>query len=110
MNVQVVRDARARRSPKIHPHVEPRGFINLAQRRLRTFRLVHHLIRNLFRGGVKLTRMQVRDDHQMSTDVRVEIQDHKTMLPAMQDEVVLIVLRVIRNRAEHTTVFLRINT
>jgi hypothetical protein len=46
----------------------------------------------------------------MSTDVRVEIQDHKTMLRAMQNEVVLIVFGIVRNGAEHTTVFLRINT
>ena len=46
----------------------------------------------------------------MPADVRVEIQDHKTMLRTVQHEVILVVLGVVRNQAKHTTVFLRINT
>ena len=46
----------------------------------------------------------------MPADVRVEIEHHKTMLRAMQHEILLVVLGVARDRAEHTTVSLRINT
>jgi hypothetical protein len=53
--------------------------------------------------------MQVRNDHHVPADVRVKIQHDKTMLRAMQHEVLLIVPGVGRHRAEHTNVVLSIN-
>ena len=46
----------------------------------------------------------------MPADIWVEIQHDKTMLRAMQHEVLLIVPAVVRYRAEHTNIILRINT
>jgi len=110
MNVQVVGDTGARRQTEIHSHIETRWFVNLAQSSLRTLRLVHQVVRDLFRRGVKLARMQIWHDHQVATDVRVEIQQHKTMLGAMKHKVLFVVFGIARDRAEYTTVFLRINT
>ena len=110
VNVQVVGDARARRSSEIHSHVEPRRLVNLTQRCLRTFRLIHQIVSDLFWRRIKLTRMQVRNDHHMPADIWVEIQHDKTMLRAMQHEVLRIVPGVARYRAEHTNIILRINT
>ena len=78
--MKVIGNARARRRPEIHSQVEPGRVVNLTQRRQRTFRLVHHLVRDLFRSRVKLARVQVRHDHQMTGNVRVKIQEHETML------------------------------
>jgi hypothetical protein len=40
----------------------------------------------------------------MSTDIRIQIQDHEPMLAAVKDEILLIVLRMLRDQAQHTLV------
>jgi hypothetical protein len=45
----------------------------------------------------------------MPADIRIEIQQDKTMLRTMQHKVVLIALGIVRNRAKHTALSLRIN-
>jgi hypothetical protein len=44
----------------------------------------------------------------MSTDVRVEIQHHETVLRALENEVTLIVLRVARDEAKDAGIVLRV--
>jgi hypothetical protein len=45
----------------------------------------------------------------MAADVRVEIQDHKRVLRAMQNEISFVVLGVLRDQAKHTSIALCIN-
>ena len=102
VNVHVVRDTGAPCRAEVHAHVEACRRINLAERSLRSFRKVHELIRDFFRHRIKLARVQVRNDHQMAGDVWIDIQDNETMLPAVKDEVGLVVLGVARNGAKNT--------
>jgi hypothetical protein len=45
----------------------------------------------------------------MTADVWIEIQEHESMLRAVQDEVLLIVFGVARDQAKHTIIRLWIN-
>jgi hypothetical protein len=102
VDVHVVRDAGARGDPEVHAHVEACRRISLTQSGLRPFRKVHQFIRDLFRHRIELTRVQVRNDHQMSSDVRVKIQENEPVLAAVKYEVSLVVLGVVRNAAQNT--------
>jgi hypothetical protein len=104
VDVHVVRDAGARGGPEVHAHVEACRRISLTQSGLRSFRKVHQFIRDLFRHRIELTRVQVRNDHQMSSDVRVKIQENEPVLGAVKYEVSLVVLGVVRNGAQNTAV------
>ena len=88
---------------QVHAEIEARRRVNLTQSRLRAFGQIHQLVRDLFRHRVKLTRVQVRNYHQMSGDVRIKIQDDKSVFAAVKHEVVLVVLGIGGNAAEHTT-------
>jgi len=101
VNVHVVRNACSACRSEVHAHVEACRRISLTQRSLRPFRKVHELIRNLFRHRIELTCVQVRNDHQMSGDVRVKIQENESMLGTVKDEVGLVVLGVARNAAKN---------
>jgi hypothetical protein len=102
VNVHVLRDACAGCGPEVHAHVEAGRRVNITQGRLRSFGQVHHLICDLFRRRIELARVQVRNDHHVSRDIRVKIQDNKTVLGAMQYEVGFVVVRVGGDPAKHT--------
>ena len=109
MYVHVVGDARARGSAEIHAHVETRRVVNLTQRGLRSLGQIHHLIRDLFRDRVKLTRVQIRNDHQMPGDVRIEIEDDERVLSAVQHEIRFIVIGIVRHQAKDAAIRLRVS-
>ena len=109
MNVQVVSDAGACRRAEIHAHIKARGRIDLTQGRLRPLGHVHQLIRNLFCRRIKLTRVQVRNDHEMPGDVGIKIEDHKTVLGPLQNKIRFILVGITRDQTEHATIALRIN-
>ena len=42
----------------------------------------------------------------MSTDIRIQIEDPEAMLGAVKDEILFIVLRMLRDQTQHTLVTL----
>lgn len=100
--MHVVCDTRAGRRTEIHPDIEPRRRINLAQRNLPALRQVHHLIRDLFSYRVEFARVQVRHDEHVAGDVGIKIQHHKRMRRAMHHEVVRIMFGIAGNAAKDT--------
>ena len=107
--MHVVDDTRTGCCAEIHSQIKTRGLINLAQRTLTALGQIHQLISDLLRHRIKLARVQVRNDHHMTADVRIKIQHHEPVLTAMQDEIGFVVVRVLRDQAKHTIVALCIN-
>jgi hypothetical protein len=102
MNVKMVGNAGAGGSTQIHTNVESRRRVTFTQCRLGALRQIHHLIRDRFRRRIKLARVQVRHDHQMPGDVRVQIQNDERLLAAMENEVRLVAFSVTRDTAKDT--------
>jgi hypothetical protein len=53
--------------------------------------------------------VQIRHDHQVPGDVRVEIEHHKTVVGAVQNKISFILVGVIRNQTKDATIALRID-
>src|ERR1700730_19094695 len=101
--MNVVYDAGARRSAKVHAHVETRGFVNVTKHGLGTLGEVHQLVCDLLWRRVKLSDVIVWNNQQMAADVRIEIQYHKVMRPPVHNEVLLVTRQISGNFTEDTT-------
>ena len=91
MQVKVVSHARSGHATQIHSHVESLGVVRLSQSRLATFRQIHQLICGFLWRRIQLSEMVVRSDHQVTTDVRVAVEDYKIECAAMNDETLFVI-------------------
>jgi hypothetical protein len=87
---------------KVHAQIKSLGSVNLAQNGLRTLGEVHHLVADLLVGRVKLSDVLARRDHQMTADVGIEIEDYETVGSTMEDEILLVVGRILMGLAKDT--------
>ena len=74
VHVEVFGDSGSGGASEIHADVEALRAVGLAQSRLAELGEVHHLVRHLFRRGVEVGQVRVRDDERVAADVRVEVE------------------------------------
>jgi hypothetical protein len=103
----MVGNAGAGGTAQIHSEIETLRRINFSQRRLRTLGELHYLVGSFFGRSIKLAQMRVGRNHQVTTDVRIEVKNYKGGGTAMQDEILFIVGWVSDGVAKDTRIGLR---
>ena len=61
---------------------------------------VHQFVRRRFRRSIEFRQMRVWNDEQMTTDVRVNVENDEIVRGAMKDELALVVNCVLLKLAE----------
>ena len=101
--MDMVYDTRPRRNAKVHAQVETCRFVYVTEHALRTLCEIHQFVCDLLCRRVKLSDVIIWDNQQMAADVRLEIQYHKVVSPAVQDAVLLVTRQIFGNLTEDTT-------
>ena len=102
VHVYMIGDAGAGSTSQIHSQIETVRVVNFAESCLTALGEVHHFIRCLFRRGVKLLQMIVGSDHQMTADVRIQVENYEVMAGPVHEEVLFVIGGVLLDFAEDT--------
>jgi hypothetical protein len=102
VHVDVIGDAGSPGTSQIHSQVETVRVVNFAESRLATLGQLHHFSGRLVWRGVKLAEVGVRRDHQVTADVRIQIENYKVMAGPMHEEVLFVIGGVLLDFAEDT--------
>lgn len=93
--MDMVSDAGSGGLTEIHAEVEAVGLINFTQGGLTAPREFHQLACGFLRSGVKFRGMFVRNDQQMTADVRVDIENDIIVTGPMKDEGALVIVDAV---------------
>jgi hypothetical protein len=105
VHVKVAVDSSAGGTAEIHAEVDAVWRVRIADRCLRLFGELHHFVGRLLARITKERDVLVRNDHQVTRSVRVNVEDDKIKLGTPEDEILLIGCRVGENGAKNTAVF-----
>jgi hypothetical protein len=83
------------------------GPVNFSQRGLASLCEIHHLVSGFFGRRIKFTQVRVGGDHQMTADVGIAVENYKGVLATIQDEILLVVGRILCSITKDTGVGLR---
>ena len=82
MHMNMIGDAGAGDSAKVHAHIKSLRLIDFSQRSLAPLHEIHHLIGDFLVCYRQIADVRVRRNHQMTADVRVPVEDYEVMIAA----------------------------
>jgi hypothetical protein len=106
MDMHVIGNTGPGSGSEVHAQIETCRRVNFPQRLLPALGKIHELVRYFLWNRVKFAGVQIRNNEQMSGDVRIEIQYNIRMLSAMKDEISLVIFRIVCDEAKDAAISL----
>jgi hypothetical protein len=100
--MNVICDAGPGSATKIHSQIESLRPVDIAQSCLTALRQIHQLVSNFLGRGIKLSDVIVRNDQQMSANVRIEIENYKVVSRAVENKLAFVVTVISMKLAKNT--------
>lgn len=100
VNVKVILNPRPGGPTQIHSNIESGRLVSFPESCLRPLGEIHQLVSRFFRAGVKLRRMFVGNDKQVSRDIGVDVEDNEVEASTIKDEILLVFAGIALNLTE----------